>query len=202
MRESTFTLVNWGFIPSFPTKGQLEKTGEFSSFCRICQVYRFSSIVDLRNLLRKRCLRLSHCSHRNHRGKPLLRVGPESSKRKIFPKLLLRNFQRLTLPWTNIARKKKGTSYKRENHLRKPFRLESGCYAKIYSKRTGYQHPPAFKSAAWKSAKKCGRGSCRVALGASKGGASSLSYKGDSGGGLWPLKIFKYPIPKISTILK
>ena len=23
MRESTFTLVYWGFIPSFPTKGQL-----------------------------------------------------------------------------------------------------------------------------------------------------------------------------------
>ena len=24
MRESTFTLVYWGFIPSFPTKGQLD----------------------------------------------------------------------------------------------------------------------------------------------------------------------------------
>ena len=27
MRESTFTLVYWGFIPSFPTKGQLDYWG-------------------------------------------------------------------------------------------------------------------------------------------------------------------------------
>ena len=29
MRESTFTLVYWGFIPSFPTKGQLDNDKSF-----------------------------------------------------------------------------------------------------------------------------------------------------------------------------
>ena len=52
-----------------------------SSFARICQVYILSSIVDLRNLLTKRCVRLTHCSHRNYRRMR----GPESSNRKPSP---------------------------------------------------------------------------------------------------------------------
>ena len=37
MRESTFTLVYWGFIPSFPTKGQPEKkSGTQKSIFGVC----------------------------------------------------------------------------------------------------------------------------------------------------------------------
>ena len=39
MRESTFTLVYWGFIPSFPTKGQLVSSLSLSLNIYIYNIY-------------------------------------------------------------------------------------------------------------------------------------------------------------------
>ncbi len=50
MRESTFTLVYWGFIPSFPTKGQLGK-GWFGTgmhlllmIWQLCSMFRLAAL--------------------------------------------------------------------------------------------------------------------------------------------------------------
>ncbi len=59
MRESTFTLVYWGFIPSFPTEGQLEFWGpEFSEpseeirrKCKFCTVLRPGTLtIDVKHV--------------------------------------------------------------------------------------------------------------------------------------------------------
>ena len=62
MRESTFTLVYWGFIPSFPTKSQLVLAC-FSNVCSLSLILSSSTLSTSTHKYQLSSPPQSHCHH-------------------------------------------------------------------------------------------------------------------------------------------
>ena len=98
MRESTFTLVYWGFIPSFPTKGQLDDSID-DSMCFLKGV----KIYAKKRVWEKSTTRLEGSGRKYPPGKGT-KISHHKKRKLIFPTafgwhMLVRRVRFLYICW-------------------------------------------------------------------------------------------------------